>query len=140
MPRCATERRGRGAFEECADPRHQLGDLERLAKVVVSAGLEAGDDVARLRPSREHEDRYLGSALPDVAGHVDTVDPGQHQVEDHEVDVIVQEEIDGRGAVTGPEDSVSRMLQLEFDETSDRRVVLDDQNGLPGHGNAPMGL
>jgi hypothetical protein len=32
------------------------------------------------------------------------------------------------------------VLQLKFDEASDRRVVLDDQDGLPGHGNAPMGL
>jgi hypothetical protein len=35
---------------------------------------------------------------------------------------------------------ISRVLQLKLDEASDRSVVLDDKDGLLGHGNAPMGL
>ena len=46
-----------GASQQRADPRHQLGEVERLGQEVVAAGAEAGEPVGQGAARRQEENR-----------------------------------------------------------------------------------
>ena len=81
----------RGAAEQGADPREQLGVLERLDQVVVGALLERldarGDGVAR----GQHQHGGVDPARAQLVEHLAAVDVGQSEVEDDDVDVLALE-------------------------------------------------
>ena len=81
-----------GGFVAVPDPakqsteaREQLGERERLRQVVVRACVEPRHPTVDLGPGGEHEDRdgvVLGSQ---PSTHLEPVDPGHEDVEDHRV-------------------------------------------------------
>jgi len=76
-----------GAAQDGPDPAAEFPDRERLGDVVVGADLEAQDLVALIVARREHDDRHLAAASQ-AAADLDAVDPGQHHVEDDEVEAL----------------------------------------------------
>ena len=83
-----------------ADAREQLPEAERLHDVVVRAELEP-DDAVDLVAARGHDDdRHLG-ARPQPPAHLEPVDVGQAEIEQHDVVVLRGERRRaGRGAAT----------------------------------------
>src|SRR5450756_2042035 len=63
------------APERRPDARDELGQLERLADVVVGTGLQANHDVERVTARRQHDDGDRRFA-PDLAGNLQAVEAG----------------------------------------------------------------
>ena len=83
----------RDAPQQRADARDQLVGAERLGDVVVGADLEADDAVGLLGARRHHDDRD-GARWPRSARSARQTSrplmPGQHHVEDGEVDRVLR--------------------------------------------------
>ena len=88
----------RPAPQQRAHARHQLADAERLGQVVVGAAVEAEHLVGLLAAGREHQDRRVGvrRVAPDGAAQREAVEPGQHQVEDDQVELAARAPARGR--------------------------------------------
>jgi hypothetical protein len=74
---------------ERAGPSHQLLGQERLHHVVVGALAQSADARRRARQRAQHQDRDAAEVGlgPQLLDDLVAADPGQHQVEDEEVDV-----------------------------------------------------
>ena len=111
-------------------PGEQLVHAERLGDVVVGAGVEGGDLVAFGAPRRQHDDGHVGPAAEPL-DHLDPVDAGQPEVEQHDVGVRLpggdQRLLAGRGQV----DLVAACDEVEAQRPADRRLVVDDEHA--GH-------
>jgi hypothetical protein len=83
-------RAGRGGPHPEADPGHQLRDGERLAEEVGRAGLQACDPNADLRHCGQYEDALLRTGLDDLFENLGAAHPGQHEIENDEIEVVGQ--------------------------------------------------
>ncbi len=70
--------------EQRVHPGDELARAERLGEVVVGADGQPDDEVGLGVAGGEHQHRHRAVAL-DLAAHLDAVEAGEHQVEDHEV-------------------------------------------------------
>ena len=119
------------AAQHGADPRDQLARRERLGDVVVGAELEPDHLVDLAVLGGQHDDRDVG-ALPDRAAHLGARDPGQHQVEQHQVGAVAVEVVERVVAVGGHRDLVPLLAEHVRQGVAERLLVLDDQHS--GHG------
>ena len=99
----------RGPAQRRAHARDELGQLERLRHVVVCAELEADDDVDRVARGREDHDRDA-ARLADLPADLVAVEPGQHEVEDDEVERLAAEPLEPFSPVGGTGDLEARAL------------------------------
>jgi hypothetical protein len=76
-----------------AAARQEFGEGKGLGQVVVRPALEAGHPVVERLAGGEQQDRHVVAASPHMAQHVHAVAPGQHPVEN--------EQIEGRGLHLG---------------------------------------
>jgi hypothetical protein len=114
------------------DSRHEGSRIERLRDVIVRAELESDDRIDVVVASREHEDRRV-PAPPELAAHLEAVDPREHQVEDDEVRLVAPVELQAVLAVARCDDRPALLLQVQPDELDDVALVVDDQDRLhPG--------
>ena len=81
---------GAGPAQQRADAGRQLLGCERLGEVVVGAGLEPGDHVVGVGPGRHHDDRHVARSA-DRPAHLEAVDAGQHDVDEHDVGRLAAE-------------------------------------------------
>ena len=72
-----------------ADARHQFPGVERLRKVIVGAQFEPDDAVFILAARRQHQHRQA-RFTPDAPQDLKTIEAGQHDVENHQVEAAVQ--------------------------------------------------
>ena len=87
--------RGRGRSAQGGlDPGQQLREAQRLGDVVVGAQLQAADLVGLGAAGRDHEDRHPAE-LADPLDDLPAVEPGQRDVEDDEVGMLVVEPAQG---------------------------------------------
>ena len=68
---------------------------ERLRDVVVGADLEPLEQILLRVARRQHDDRHA-AARADAPADLGPAEPGQHRVEEHEVDGLVECGVDGR--------------------------------------------
>ena len=115
------------ASEGELDGRHQLGALERLHEVGLSAGVTRLLDEVALAERREDEHRGR-APIVDAAGGLDAVESGHLDVEDRDVGLEPLDERDGLVAPRGlADDLVPLLLQrLEQVEADDALVFGDD--------------
>ena len=76
-----------GPAEDGSDPGGQLPCAERLDDVVVGAELQAGHSIGFVLWGREHDHRDLGAAS-DITEHLETVDSGEHDIEDDQIGLL----------------------------------------------------
>ena len=122
------------------DAQRQLLHAERLADVVVGAGLEAGDAVVGVAQGGEHDDRHVRPVdVAQDAAHLQAAEAGQHHVEhDH-----VRSDCGGRaralGAAGGDLHRQSVALEVAAHDVAHLGVVLDDQHlvSFLGHRSPP---
>ena len=79
----------------------QFGQGERLDQVVVGAGVEALDPVVDGVPGGQHQHRGVVLGRPEPSAHVQPVDGGQADVEDHRVRRPDGDLLERLGAVAG---------------------------------------
>jgi hypothetical protein len=130
VPHFETLRRKRTpvASGQSTDAREELTEVERLGKVVVGAGIQALDARFDGVTRREHEHRDVQPGLADLAAEGQAVLPGEHDVEDRGVVVILLALLRRRGPVGGDVDRVGRFAQPLGDETGCARLIFDQQD------------
>src|SRR5665647_3924585 len=105
---------------------YELLSLERLQDVVVSAGLEPDHDVDGVGARRQHDDRNAGLGT-DPAAYLDAVDPGQHQVQQHDVRPALAKQRHRSGSVSAVHDVQTLVAQDDAQHLGQRQIVIDDE-------------
>ena len=113
-----------------ADAGQQFAGTERLAHVVVGAGVEGDDLVALLAARRQHDDGHR-APLAQAANHLQAVHVGQAQVHDHHIGLPRGDLDQAIGAGGRLEEPVALAGQGGAQEAPDLGLVLDeDDDGL----------
>src|SRR5262245_22550490 len=131
---------GQAPPEHGVHPGHQLAGAERLGHVVVGPELQAEDTVDLGGARREDDDRQrarrLGGAEP--AADLEPVDPGQHEVEDHQRRALHLDERERALPRLRLADGVAALLEVKAHELADVLLVLDHEDApLHGHRTQP---
>ena len=117
-----------GAPKERPYAGDELADRKWLGHVVVGAGLEAADLVRFLPAGREHEDRQDRVSLADGFANLVAVDVGQHQVENHAVDVLRSCKLDRFFTLCRVYDPIPFEPQAVGEPERESWIILDEQN------------
>lgn len=73
------------ATKQRFDPRNQLLHGERFCQIVIGAGFQPGNTVGFAAAGADDDHRQVARHLTDAAANLQTVNVGQHQVEDHRI-------------------------------------------------------
>ncbi len=122
-------RLGRRTPEHRSDPGHEFGHLEGLGHVVIGPGLQPNDHVDGVGPRGQHQDGHA-ALLADLAAHLEPVQGGQHDVQDHHVGRLLQSPHQAFAAVHGGAHAKAGLLQAQRGDLSDRRVVLNQEHSF----------
>jgi soluble P-type ATPase len=120
--------RGPGVAQSHPHPGEQLPDGERLGHVVVRAEVERLDLHGILALRGQHDDRQRRVEHAHAPDHLEAVDAGQAEVEQHEIEGAVR---DARERVLAAEDGRHRVvLGFERDAQGAQhdRLVVDEQD------------
>ncbi len=115
--------------QEGLDAAHELAQPEGLGQVVVRPELEPDHLVDLVIAGGQHEDRHLGACRADTAEDLESIDPGQPHVQDHEVRRLVRGDLESLFAGARDRDLVALLLEGVLDPPRDGVLVLDDQDG-----------
>ena len=118
----------RGAAEQRTDTGRELPGRERLGDVVVRAELQTDDAIHFLAACRQQDDRQR-RARADGAAEREPVLAREHDVEDHEVELLFSEQLVGAVSVFGDERAMAVPLEVADDDVADDRVVVHDEDG-----------
>ena len=114
--------------EEGTDAREQLLERERLDKVVVRPGVEAGDAIRDRVACRQHEDRRPIPVAAEPPADRDAVELGHQDVEHDELRALTLHRPQRRGTVLGGDDLVAVEGQGTRDGRPDGRLVVYDED------------
>ena len=127
----AAGRGGGGAAQQGPAAGHQFAHAEGLDQVVVGPHFQPEHPVGFAVTGAHHQDRRLVLGGAQLAAHVQTPQPRQHQVEHHQgVTAALGGPLDrlqGIASVAAGGDLKTLQLQGVADGFADRFVVLDDQ-------------
>jgi hypothetical protein len=101
-----------------------------LVTVVVGAAFEPEHFVALGSQRRQHEDRHVAvdALVADRPAERHTVDAGQHQVEDDDVERFLEGELEARPAVAHRQAAVAGAVELVRDQLADAPLVLNEEH------------
>ena len=125
----------RRATEEGADTREEFREGERLNKVVVRPGVQAGDAVADRVAGSEHENGDADAVRPQAAAEIEAGKPGEQDVEDNEVEVGAGEEVERFGTVGSEINSVVGLAEAAGKEIGDVGFIFNNEQT---HGALPL--
>ena len=114
------------------DPGHHLAGAVGFADVVVGAEFEAEQAVDLFDPGRDHDDRHAGE-FADLFADVHAVFPRQHQVEQHQIGLLLAHfryRAEAVGDEQGLEAALAQVVSQQFGQF---QFVFDDQD-LSTHG------
>ena len=117
----------RPAPEQGPKAGQQLGQGEGLDQVVVGPDVETLDPVADGVAGGEHEHRRVVVRRPQPAAHLETVDPGEPDVEHQGLRRPDGDLLEGRGAIRGQGDLVALEPQCPVERAAHGRIVVDDE-------------
>jgi hypothetical protein len=116
--------------EQCVHAGEQFADAERFGDVVVGAAVET-EDFVRFRVSRDqHQDRCVsarafGAKRP---ADGDSVQTGQHDVKNNDVEPLGAGEIETATAVCRFANVEVREIEVQPKQIADRLLVFEDQD------------
>ena len=126
-----------------ADPGQQLLDGEGLGDIVVRPQIQAGHLVHGGVPGGEQDHRQ-GLVLPaDAPQHLQPVEPGQHDVQQHQLVLPGQGHLQPGPSVKGLSGLIALIFQLQFDHAVEFFLILHDQDFILfffGHGPHPPSI
>ena len=127
--------RGTLGAQPASHASQQLLEPEGFGHVVIRAALESGDGVLHTVTGRQHNHRDGVAVGAQLAQHLESVDPGQTDVEHQQVETPGGRVLVGRPSVCHDRDREPVGGQPFFDEARNPGLVFGDEN--PGHG-APL--
>ena len=110
--------------------RDELSHTEGLHDVVVGAQLESDDPIGLVGSGGQDDDRDIRFATQ-TAHDIETVHPGEAEVENDGVGAVSMKGIDRRGSIGGHDDREADLVEIVPDEIGDSGFVIDDEDG--GH-------
>jgi hypothetical protein len=116
----------RAAPQQRADTREQLGERKRLDEIVVGAFLQAAHAVLDAVARGQHQHRRLGLRAHRFQ-HAETVDAGQHDVEQQQVVVALGREAAAFDAVARDVDDIAVLGQAAVQVVGELGFVFDDE-------------
>src|SRR5258705_7730185 len=111
-----------------ANPCPELCDRERLREVVIGASIEAFDTVGDAIERCQHEDRRVEPTPAERRAHLETVDPGEDDVEDDHFVRKGSGPFERQGAVGDDIDGMAVSDETPANGVGDRRFVLHDED------------
>jgi hypothetical protein len=110
--------------------RQELSQAERLGDVILGAELEPHHLVHLGATGAEHDDRHGGLLGAQVPHHLETVHPGQHHVQNHEVYAASGGALQPLVAVDRHLHLVAFGFEIHTQTEGNALIVLDDQDPL----------
>ncbi len=135
--------RSAGAAEDRLHPGDDLGQAERLRDVVVAARPQRLDLVLGRVLRRQEQHRALEALRAQPPPDLDSLEVGEHPVEDDQVRLAPRDRGERVAAVQGLLDVVPLVAERGRDGVDDRRLVVDDEDpllrfGVPGRVHEPI--
>jgi len=117
-----------GPAQQCPQPRHELGECERLGQVVVGAEAESVHPVLDGRRGGQHQHPAAPPGPHQLGAHLVTVPPGQVPVQHDHVVVGDQRALEALRPVVGHVHRHPLLPQPGPDRVGQLTVVLDHQH------------
>jgi hypothetical protein len=122
------ELRGAPAPDECANPRHELRERERLDHVVVGARVETEHTILERVARRQHKDRRLDAAVPQGFQDLETVPARQREIQQNGVELLGRD-AEERAFARALDDHVVSLAEESLAQgVGDLQLVFDDEN------------
>ena len=121
-----------GAAQQRADAGQQLVERERLDEVVVGTGVEAGDAIGDAVAGGQQQDRQARLGRAQTAADLQSVDTGQHDINDDEIGQLAEGFVERLFAGFGEIDLVAGEDQAASHHGENLGVVVDDEHFV-GH-------
>src|ERR1051325_5233472 len=103
--------------------------MKRLRHVFVSPQFE--NTISILRRCSGRNDNNVGSllspVLPDVLKHRKSVEPGKHQIEQHQMNFLIRQDIERALTVQRRTYVIPVAHEIETQHLTKRTMILDDQ-------------
>ena len=109
------------------EARQQLLEGEGLDEIVVAARAKALDTVVKSRQVCQEQHRGRNAFRAEQSDNGQPVEPGQHAVEDDDVESLVGSDLEAFAAVPGKHRLMTARPKPRGDERRSLRIVLDDQ-------------
>ena len=122
-------------FQAAADAEEQFLHLAGLEGKIVGPQAQGIDGGAHVAVAGEDDDAGLRRQFLGRLEHAKTVQPGHHQVGDHQVELHRAQGGDRLAAVRRGGDREMLRLQLPGEGCADDLFVIDKENGCLGHGS-----
>jgi len=116
-----------GPTEQRTHAGDKLAGREGLREVIVGTELEPNYLVELGIARREHQDGHI-ALLPDAAAHLEAVEIGQHDVEEHDVRPALMERLEAAFAVLSRENLEAFLAQRVTERVTQIRVVVDEND------------
>src|SRR5262245_27570262 len=123
-----------GSTQDGTDASDKLVKVERLRHIVVSAVVEAGEDVG-LGVTRGHHNRRSLPTTADQAAQLEAIFAGQHDVQEDEIGTESIEALEDEIAVADAVDLETGVSEVVCQHVRQGTVVFDEKNAIRSHGS-----
>ena len=113
------------AAQKGFDAREEFAVVKRFGQVIIRAGVQSPDSMLHFRLAREHEDGSGKVQPPQFGAHRDTIQPRQHDVEDHQIDARVERPLESAASLMLALDGKAFALQELQHQGAELGVVVD---------------
>jgi hypothetical protein len=110
------------------DPRQQLAQMKRLRQVIIGAHFEPDDAVNGFAPAGQDDDADARLLVAQRPRQGQTVLAGQHQIENHEVDLGLAEHAAHAGTLMCRGDPIPLAGEVFLDDVADLLLIVYDEN------------
>ena len=114
-----------------ADPGRHLHRVEGLGDVVVRPHVQPQDLIRVLALGGQQDHRHIAH-LPELRKGGDAVHLRHHDVQQHQVDVLPVQDVQGLLAGVGLQKTIVRICQIDLQGVDDVPLVVADQNVVHG--------
>ena len=115
-----------GVAQKSLDPGQQLRRGKRLDDVVIRAQLQPAHPVRHGVFRRQKDDRRAG--WRNVVHQCKAVHARQHDVQQHQIKLLLFQQVGGLLAVAGQHKRLPQRLQRHLNEPGNMRLIIHDQN------------
>ena len=110
------------------NPGKQFPERKRLCKIIISAAVEPADFAFNRIFCAEHEQRHFNARLTDSADHSETVKPGQHDIDDRQIERSAFRHFKSADAILRVSGLITGILKPLRDKFRSCLVIFDNQN------------